>query len=284
MMQTNPPQKKIALVIGSGSVKCAAALGLQKVLMKNGIGIDMVIGCSGGAMYAAMIALGYDAETVQEMTLAMWTREVTGRNDRMALLRAALPKIFGFNEHFGLKEDALVMRGLQKAFGHHQFSDVKIPLFLAATDFYTGDQVVLSQGNLVDAIRASIAMPFTFKPWKVNGRLLIDGFMSDPMPVGIAIREGADVIVAMGFESPYQTRYNSAARFAFQMSSIMTNNLLRANFAFHSIAHHAEVIPVIPEFKERIRLFDTGKLPYIIEEGEKAMEVHLPYLQSLLQV
>ena len=62
----------------------------------------------------------------------------------------------------------------------------------------------------------------------------------------------------------------------------MTNNLLKANFAFHSVAHHTEVISVIPEFKERIRLFDTGKLPYIIEEGEHAMQEHLPYLRALL--
>ena len=52
--------------------------------------------------------------------------------------------------------------------------------------------------------------------------------------------EGADVIIAMGFESPYQSRVSSVGRFAFQMSSIMTNNLLRASFAFHGLAHHGD--------------------------------------------
>jgi NTE family protein len=155
-------------------------------------------------------------------------------------------------------------------------------LHLTATDFHTGEQVVLSRGRLVDAIRASIAIPFIFRPWKIDDRLLIDGFMSDPLPVGVAIREGADVIIAMGFESPYQSSIRSPARFSFQLSSIMTNNLLKSRFAFHNLAHHAEVIPVIPQFSQRIHLFDTDKIPLIIEEGERAAEEQLPYLRRLL--
>jgi len=100
--------------------------------------------------------------------------------------------------------------------------------------------------------------------------------------VGVAMREGANVIVAVGFESPYQTRISSAGRFAFQLSSIMTNNLLKASFAFHGLAHHSEVIAVIPRFEQRIRLFDTEKMPYIIEEGAQAMSEQVPYLRRLL--
>jgi NTE family protein len=107
--------------------------------------------------------------------------------------------------------------------------------------------------------------------------------MSDPMPVGAAIREGGDVIVAVGFESPYQGRVSTILRYAFQLSSIMSNNLLRSNFAFHNLAHHAEVIPVIPEFEERIRLFDTEKLPEIIAAGERAGEMQIDVIRAALQ-
>ena len=62
----------------------------------------------------------------------------------------------------------------------------------------------------------------------------------------------------------------------------MTNNLLRASFAFHGLAHHSEVIPVLPRFTERIRLFDTHKIPYIVDEGERAMAEQMPYLRRLL--
>src|SRR5260221_14610215 len=114
---------------------------------------------------------------------------------------------------------------------------MKIPLHIAATDSPSGEQVASSSGGLVAGTRASIAIPFIFPPWRVGGRLLVDGFLSDPLPVGVAMKEGADVIIAMGFESPYQTRIDSPARFAFQVSRGMTNNLLRANYSFHNLAH-----------------------------------------------
>lgn len=276
------PQRRVALVIGSGSVKCAAALGLWRVLQREGIGLDLVVGCSGGSLYAAATAFGYPVEQATDLSLRLFTREATGVRDRRALLRAAFPRLFGFDERFGMRSDRRVMTGLREAFGERTFADAAIPLYVAATDFRTGEQAVLSQGSVVDAIRASIAIPFVFAPHPVDGRLLVDGFLSDPLPVGVAIRHGANVIVAMGFESPYQSRVSSVGRFAFQMSSIMTNNLLRASFAFHGMAHHAEVIPVIPQFRERIRLFDTGRIPYIVEEGERAMEEQMPYLRRLL--
>jgi NTE family protein len=279
----NQNPKRVALVIGSGSVKCAAAIGLQNVLHREGIALDLVVGCSGGSLYAACMALGYDAPTIADMTRRLWTREITRRRSYSAWLRILLPGVFGFDETFGLLDDRLVMERLRAAFGETTFAQAKTPLYVAATDFMTGDQVVLSRGRLVDALRASIAMPYIFKPQRVNGQLLVDGYLSDPLPVGIAIKEGANVIVAMGFESPYQSRITSLPRFSFQISSIMTNNLFKANFAFHTLAHHSEVIPVVPEFHERIRLFDTDKIPYIIEEGERAMEAQLPYLHRLLE-
>jgi NTE family protein len=117
---------------------------------------------------------------------------------------------------------------------------------------------------------------------RVGNRLLMDGFLSDPLPVGVALREGADLIIAMGFESVYQERIYSASRFAMQISSILSNNLLKAMFAFHGAAHHGEVLLVIPEFTQRIRLFDVEKVPYIMDAGERAMSEQLPYLRRLL--
>lgn len=272
----------VALVIGSGGVKCAAAIGLQRCLHREGIPIERVVGCSGGAIYAASIALGLDAQSTADMTSRLWTREVTAQPDRMAMLRMVFPRLLGFSERFGLKKDALVWERLQQAFGDRTFADCAIPLHIAATDFRTGEQVIISEGRIADAVRASIAIPFAFPPWEVNGRLLVDGFLSDPLPVGVAVREGSHVILAMGFESPNQERITSGGRFAFQLSSIMTNNLLRASFAFHGLAHHGEVIAIIPQFSQRIRLFDTAKVPLLIEEGEAAMRAELPYLRRLL--
>lgn len=275
-------QPGVALVIGSGGVKCAAAIGLMKCLHDEGIPVSRVVGCSGGAIYAAAIALGHDAATAQALTTELWTREVTSQSDRRALLSMLFPQTFGFNGRFGLKKDTLLNERLETGFGNATFADCKIPLHITATDFRTGEQVTIAEGRIRDAVRASIAIPFAFSPWEINGRLLVDGFLSDPLPVGVAIREGAHVIIAMGFESPNQERITSGGRFAFQLSSIMTNNLLRASFAFSGLAHHSEVIAVIPQFSQRIRLFDTAKIPLLISEGEAAMREQLPYLRRLL--
>ena len=273
---------RVAVVLGSGSVKCAAALGLLKVLQREGIGIDMIVGCSGGSLYAALIALGHDVETAEAMTRRLWTRELTSRRNHKSLLSVFLPRVFGFDESFGMVNDSLILERLKTAFGDATFEGARIPLYLTATDFHTGEQVIFESGPIVDAIRASIAIPYVFRPWPLNGRMLVDGFMSDPMPVGVAIRQGANIIVTMGFESPYQQKINSPLRFAFQLSSITSNNLLKANYAFHNLAHHAEILPILPEFKGSIHLFDTDKIPYVIEEGERATERQIPYLRRLL--
>lgn len=275
-------RRGVAVVIGSGSVKCAAALGLVNALRRADIAIDMLVGCSAGCLYATLLASGRTTADAAQMTRELWTSSITERHNRSAWLKAAFPRLFNFDARFGLRDDTLIMERLHAAFGDMRIESMKIPLHLAATDFATGNQAVFSSGPAIDAIRASIAVPFLFSPWPIDGHLYIDGYMSDPLPVGVAIREGADVIVAMGFDSPYQERISNAGRFAFQVSAILSNNLLKSQFAFHGLAHHAEIIPIIPEFTQRIRLFDTEKIPYIIEEGERAAQAQIPYLTRLL--
>lgn len=277
-----PAPRRVALVIGSGSVKCSAALGLKMVLEREGIEVSRLVGCSGGSIYAACLAVGYSAAETADLARRFWTRDVTAQKDRRQQLALMFPKLFGFSVDFGLTKDTRTMDRLRSAFGARTFADAKVPLHIAATDFETGDQVILESGSIVDALRASIAIPFVFKPWVVEGRRLVDGCLSDPLPVNVAIREGEDLILAVGFESPMQTEMRSATRFAFQISSVITNNLLKAKFAFHNLAHHAEVIAIIPQFDRRIRLFDTDQIPYIIEAGKQAAEEQLPHLKRLL--
>ena len=275
-------KKRVALVIGAGSVKCAAALGLWKVLKREGIDIDMLVGCSGGSLYAATMALGYDVETSERLTRELWTPAITKRRDMRSILGAFMPRLFGFDGHFGMVHGEPMMRALEKPFGGRDFSDAVVPLHIAATALDNGERVVLNKGSVRDAVRASIAIPYIWKPMRIDGRWLLDGCMSDPLPIDIAIREGADVILAMGFESPYPSRIRSATRYAFQVNSIYTNNLLRANYSFHNLAHHAEIIPMLPDFDRPIRLFDTDQFPYVIEQGERAAEAQLGYLRKVL--
>jgi NTE family protein len=207
---------------------------------------------------------------------------VTEKRSRRAMLQVTMPWLVKFDESFGLIDDRHINRQLQAAFGGATFADARMPLFVTATDLFDGEQVVLSQGLIWEALRASLSIPYIFPPYKINGRTLMDGYQSDPLPIGVAIKEGVDIILAMGFDSPYQERINSLMRYNFQISSVTSNNLLKTNFAFHNLAHHSEIIPILPEFKQRIRLFDTDKIPSIIEGGEAATQQALPYLKRLL--
>lgn len=289
MMLENPGKNgrgdkpRLALVIGSGAVKCAAALGMWKALDRARLRVDLLVGCSGGSLFAAVMAMGYPVEESIEKTGRLWNRRTTEKRHLPSLLRALLPGVLGFDERFGMIDDKAMLDSLKTVFGDLTFADTRTPLFVVATDFHSGEQVVFSQGRLVDALRASISIPYIWPPWKVGERLLVDGSLSNPMPVDVAIREGAPIILAMGFESPYPRKVKSISRFAFHVNSIMTNNLFKANYAFHNLAHHAEIIPILPEFSRPISLFDTDQFPYVIEQGERAMEEQLPYLRRLME-
>ena len=209
--ESSPAAAGVALVIGSGSVKCAAALGLMKVLKRERIPVDLVVGCSGGSLYAAVISLGIDVVEAEEMTKRLWTtaNSRSGAPGRLRC-RVLFPGLFGFSEKFGLVDDRLILARLRDAFGDKTFADAKIPLHIAATDFWHGEQVILSEGEprRLDP-RLHRDAVHLLAPGRWTERLLADGFLSDPLPVGVAIKEGANVIIAIGFESPFQSRIDS---------------------------------------------------------------------------
>lgn len=274
--------KKIALVIGWGSVKCAAALGLLRVLQAEGIQVDLVAASGGGSIYASLLALGYGADEIVRMNQRLWTHEVTQQSNPRAILQILFPRLFKVREYFYLRKDDLVNERLKEALGEHQFSDTKIPLFITATDYQTGEQVVMRDGSLYDAVRASISLPLIFKPVSRQGRLLSDGYLSDPLPVGVALQEGANIILALGFNSLSNRPARSFSDYLLHLSGILSNNLLDASYSFYNLAHHSELIYIVPEISEDIHMFDTHRVPEIIAAGEAEGRKHLPYLKDLL--
>lgn len=271
----------VAVVLGSGGVKCLAALGLWRVLVREGIKVDLVVGCSGGAVFASTFALGFDTDTVLSDASALWGKLFT-RPRYTSLVRALFPRLLGFDERAALLDDRHLGAVFDDYFGTRTFADARVPLRIAATDFATGDKVVLEHGRVADAVRASVAIPVLLPPWPVDGRLLVDGGASNPLPIDVAIREGCELIIAMGFENTIPEGVHSMPRLLLRTSTIVQNHLLRSTFAFYSAAHHAEVIPMIPQFDRRIGLNEVGAIPYIVECGERAAEEQLPYLKRLI--
>ena len=276
--------KKIALVIGWGSVKCAAALGLLRVLSREGIGVDMVVASGGGSIFGSLFALEYEVEEIVAMNQRLWTHEVTEKINRLAILQILLPKLFRVKEYFNLRDDRLVNERLREAMGEHTFTDTKIPLYITATEYGSGQQVIISEGSIYEAVRATVGLPLIFPPIEKNGHLLADGYLSDPLPVGVAVQEGADIIIAMGFESISKGERNSISDYLLHLSGILSNNLLQASFAFYSLAHHAEILSIVPHFADDIHMFDTYRVPEIIKVGEAEGEKMLPKLKQMLEM
>ena len=106
----------VALVIGSGGVKCAASIGLMRCLHTEDIPTDLVVGCNGGAIFAAANALGTSTAASATMITALRTRAITAQPDRRAMLSLLFPKWFGFDGRFGFKKDTIFNERLAKAF------------------------------------------------------------------------------------------------------------------------------------------------------------------------
>ncbi len=272
---------RVAVVIGSGGMKCAAAAGMCRVLEREGIEVDLAVGCSGGALYAAFMALGRTADEVEAHTRSL-QKDLLQKVHYRSLTRSLLSRWFGFNERFGVIDDRRLNAFLRDLFGDARIEDCRMPLHLVATDFHTGETVALDRGLVRDAVRASIAIPVMLRPWPVGGRLLTDGGTSDPLPISVAIREGADIILAMGFETQPAAQLQSAAQLAGQAISITTNHLLRATYAFYSAAHHAEIVPLLADFERPVHFSDTGLIPEMMAMGERITEAQLPYIKRLL--
>lgn len=276
-----PKNKSVTLVIGSGGIKCAAAIGLWKVLQENDIHVNSVVGCSGGSLYGALIANHTDVKEMEERSYQLWTNDLM--QGYITNLKASQDGSLKFNERSGLVDDSVLNKTLQGVFGDWTFDGLKTPLKIAATDMLTGDKVILSEGLVFDAVRASSAIPIIFPPWEVNGRLLIDGAASNPLPIDIAIQDGADIIIAMGFPLSYRSRFRSMTAVQEQLNNIYMNNILNATYAFYNLAHHAEIFTILPEFEGAISMFDVDKVPHVIERGEQATRELVPHIRRLLE-
>ena len=273
-------KKRVALVIGSGAIKCAASIGMFQVLKEENIEIDLVVGCSGGAIYGVGIAAGMDPHEIKELSDSTWTKDLM--QGYMVNLKASKDGTLKFNERSGLVDDSFLNEKLKSIAGEKLFSELRTPLIVVATDMMNGEPVELSEGDIFNSVRASLAIPMIFPPWEIDGTLLIDGAASNPLPIDVAIQHGADIVLAMGFTLDYRNKFRSITAVQEQMTSIYMNNIFKNSYAFNNLAHHSEIFPIIPEFDSMISMFDIHKMPHIIEKGKEATLEQLPHIKRLL--
>jgi NTE family protein len=277
-----PP--RFAIVLGSGGVRSMAALGLVEVLAREGLMPDVVVGCSAGAMFGALIAAGHRAEEAVRIATSLWSPEVTRQRRWRAIPQMLWPKLTNFDADFSLRCDTLVMQRLQQAFGNVHIEDLPLKLRITAADMATGERVVLSRGPLVQALRASVALPFMFAPVCIEGRRLADGFVADPLPLSAAA--DAQVVVSLSFASPMPQRLDGPSRLLAQVTSAMTNNLVQARLAearAQAQASGQRLLCIEPVLERRVGLFDTAAMPYMVAAGRRATEAMLPRITAMLR-
>ena len=181
-------RKKVGLVLGSGSSRGWAHIGAIEALEEARIPIDFIVGCSVGSYVGAIYASG-SIESLKAFVLRMDGQKVFSYFD------VVIPRS-------GLLDGT---RKVKELFSMHtaveRFSDLNIPLAMVATDLNKGDKVVMTSGNILEALRATMSIPGLFAPVQVKGRWLVDGALVDPVPVGVARAMSADVVIAVDLNS-----------------------------------------------------------------------------------
>lgn len=178
-------KKKIGIALGGGAARGIAHIGVLEILEKEGIPIDVVAGTSAGAVIGALYCSGMTPLKLKEVVNGFdWKK-------RSNLVDISLPKT-GF-----IAGDKL-MREVQDLMGGDlTFEELKKPFACVACDLLTGEEIVMNTGSVIEAVRASIAIPIIFQAVKRNGRYLIDGGMINQVPVNVARAMGADYVIAV---------------------------------------------------------------------------------------
>lgn len=277
-LDEGPP--RLALVLGSGGVRSAAAIGVADVLARAGLRPDLVVGCSSGAIFGATAALGLSPEMSLRLTVDLWCQELTERRRWVGYLQLAAPQLARFDRSFSLRSNKLIVDRLQQVFGHLNIEDLRTPLRIAATDATTGKAVTLSRGSLALAIQASTAVPFLFPAVNFEGRYLVDGAVSDPLPLSAAA--DAQVIVTLGFRGAMPSRVNRASRLVARASTAMMNNLYDARLDV-ARARGQRLIELELDLPQRVGLWDTAALPTAYLSGGRATMAALPAIERALE-
>lgn len=182
--KSNPSAFKIGLALGSGGARGSAHTGVLKVLEAEGIPISIVAGSSIGSLIGAALAVGISTEQVEAEWLATGARRV---------FRSFLPTF----PRAGLSSGNELKKYLTQLLGDVHIEDLDMPYAAVACDIDTGKSVVLTEGSLVDAVRASTAIPGIFHPVRLGNRLLVDGGLVDPVPIHVCRKLGADFVIAV---------------------------------------------------------------------------------------
>jgi NTE family protein len=291
--QETSPRKKIGLVLSGGGAKGFAHIGVLKVLEQQGIKIDYIGGTSMGAVVGGLYACGYSATQIdsimRDTNFDALLQDYIPRNsknfyekqsdDRYAL---SLPFTgFKVSIPIALSKGLYNFNSLNQLFKNQQnirdFSKLPIPFVCMATDIETGKEVLLNKGYLPQAILASSAFPTLFSPIEIDGKLLIDGGVSNNYPVEHVRNMGADIIIGIDVQDDLKDRnfLKEATRILVQITNLQMIENMKKKVGKTDIYIKPEVT------NYSVISFDDQKI--IVQKGEEAAMAILDKLKLLSQ-
>ena len=279
---------KIGLVLGGGGARGYAHVGVLKKLEEMRIPYDYIAGTSMGSIVGGFLATGMESEELAQVVRdADWDdlfKDKTARQD-LPFRRKADDELGLYGPKLGIgKDSSLLPKGMvsgqkiifmfesvaSQRVNTKDFDQLPIPYRAIATDIVTGDMIVIGDGEVSMAMRASMAVPGVFDPVRREDALLVDGGLVRNLPVDVARNMGADVVIAVdvGTKLAGKDDINSALAIVYQMSGLLT--VSNTNIQIKALGENDVLIT--PDIGDKISSADFGKLDEAIPLGYAATE------------
>ncbi|MBX3666072.1 MAG: patatin-like phospholipase family protein [Burkholderiales bacterium] len=262
---------KIGVALGAGSARGWAHIGVLRALDAAGIRPQIVCGSSIGALVGAVYAEG-QLDALEEWVLGLTWRRVLG--------------FFDISFSGGFLKGAKLIAFLRGNLLERQIGDMPLAFGAVATDLRSGREVWLREGNAVDAVRASIALPGLFTPCEIDGRLLVDGALVNPVPVSLCRAMGADFVIGVDLGGGRMAQRAGAARRSASLNMIEvvaeSLNIMQVRITRSRLAGEpADVL--VPPLLDDIGTMEYHRARESIAEGRAAAEAMLPQIERLLR-
>jgi NTE family protein len=251
----------VGLALGGGFARGFAHLGVLQVFEQHQIPISHIAGSSVGSILGAAYASGAPLRRIIETCRSLRFRDIA----RWRVSRLGLAS----NQRLAILID--------RVFESRQFEDLQIPLAVVATDLTSGEPVVFTQGNLVDAIRASCAFPGLFEPVQIGTRYLADGGLVAPVPTCAARSLGAAPVI--GVSVGMQDGHRGAPTNIFQVVSRAVNAAQKHQLEIWE--RHANLV-LRPDV-QALAWDDFDRADEAIQAGAAAAYGALPRIEKLLR-
>jgi len=260
-------RKKVGLALGGGAARVLAHIGVLEVLEKEGIPIDMITGTSMGAVIGAVYASKKDVKSMRPLAIAFGSRRIRYFSD------FTIPRT-------GLIKGRRIEDELKMVIGRNtEFKDLNIPFSCVAVDINNGEEVVIKEGKVWEAVRASSSVPVIFNMVKWHGRNLVDGGLMNPVPTKTVRDMGADFVISVNV-LPYKAENDNREPNIF---SIMLKAFYILDSKFIESSIRGADIVIQPDIVH-IAFTDFQRAEECIEKGVKAVEKIIPEIKRKLDL